>query len=114
MNHTEALQCSSHHALLTLDHDAFILVHSTDAPDDVVVLVVGASVVVVAMIALQRVGAVGFAGRLAHDLVDLDGRLVASAVVGFPQPAHVPAHCRLPAVVFLGRKKKQQKKNAVS
>lgn len=83
----------SYHALFTLDHQAFVLVHSTDATDDVVVLVVGPrpSSMVVAMVTLQRIGAVGLAGGLAHDLINLDSSLMASAVVGFPQPTHVPA-----------------------
>lgn len=96
-----------YHALLTLDHQALVLVHAADATDDVVVLVVGAqpasSVVVVAtVVPFQQVRAVRLAGRLAHDLVNLDRSLVASTVIGLPQTTHVPAHRRLPAIVFLG------------
>lgn len=101
-------QLASYHALFTLDHKAFVLVHSTDATDDVVVLVMGpsTSVVVVALVTLQRIRAVGLAGRLAHDLINLDSGFVTSAVVGFPQPAHVPAYRWLPAIIFLEGKKK--------
>lgn len=48
----------SYHALFTLDHEAFVLVHSTDASDDVIVLVVRPRPppsVVVAVVALQRI-----------------------------------------------------------
>lgn len=90
---TRVRQRAAYHALLTLDHQAFVLVHSTDATDDIVVLVVGpSSVVVVAMVTLQRIRAVGLAGRLTHDLINLHGGFMASAVVGFPQPANVPAY----------------------
>lgn len=48
----------SYHALFTLDHKAFVLVHATDATDDIIVLVVGPQAtpsVVVAVVPLQRI-----------------------------------------------------------
>lgn len=83
--------CSSYHALFTLDHQAFVPVHSADATDDIIVLVMRPPSVVT-VVSLQGVRAVGLAGRLAHDLVDLDGSFVPSAVVSLPQAAHVSAH----------------------
>lgn len=84
---------SSHHALFTLDHEAFVPVHSTNATDDIIVLVVGPSrMVLVAVVAFQRIRAVGLADRLADDLIDLDGSLVPSAVVGLPQTANISAY----------------------
>lgn len=84
---------SSYHALFTLDHQAFVPVHSTNATDDIVILVVGPScMVVVAVVTFQRIGAVGLADRLANDLIDLDGRFVSCAVVSFPQAAYISAY----------------------
>lgn len=95
----------SYHALFTLDHQAFVLVHATDATDDIVVFVVGPksipTVMVVAMVPLQWIRAVGLAGSLAYNLVNLDSSFMTSAVVGFPQPAHIPAYRWLPTVIFL-------------
>lgn len=88
-----AFDTNSYHALFTLDHQAFVLVHSTDATYHIVVLVVGSrSAPSMAMVPLQRIRAVSLAGGLAHNLIDLYGCLITSAVVGFPQAAHVPAY----------------------
>lgn len=81
----------SYHTLFTLDHEAFVPVHSTNATDDIVILVMGPSSVVT-VVALQGVRAVGLAGRLADDLVDLDGGFVPGAVVSLPQSAHISTH----------------------
>lgn len=78
----------SYHTLFTLDHEAFVPVHSANAADDIVILVMGPSSVVT-VVALQGFRAVGLAGRLTDDLVDLDGGFVPSAVVSLPQPAYV-------------------------
>ena len=89
----------TYHARFTLDHEALVLVHPADAADDVVVLVVRAAVV--GVVAIQRIRAVRLAGRLAYDLVDLHGGLVACAVVRLPQPVDVAAQRGLSAVVPL-------------
>lgn len=99
--------CSSYHALFTLDHQAFVPVHSADATDDIIVLVMRPPSVVT-VVSLQGVRAVGLAGRLAHDLVDLDGSFVPSAVVSLPQAAHVSAHWRLPPIIFLVKTKQNE------
>lgn len=85
-----------YHAFLALDHQPLVLVHATDAADYVVVFVD-----VVSVVTVHRIGAVRLTHRLADDLIDLDGGLVSRAVVRLTQPAHVPAHGRLPSVVFL-------------
>lgn len=104
------LMGSSYHALFTLDHKAFVPVHSTNATDDIIVLVVGPScMVLVAMVTFQRIWAVGLADRLADDLIDLDGSFVSSAVVSFPQPAYISAYRWLPAVIFLAEKQESLK-----
>lgn len=85
-----------YHALLALDHQAFVLVHATNATDDIIVLVVGPksapTMVVVAMVPLQRIRAVSLTCSLAHNLINLDSSFMTSTVVCFPQPAHVPAY----------------------
>lgn len=61
-------------------------------------------VAMVTIVTFQGVWAVGLAGRLTYDLVDLDGSFVSSAVVSFPQPAYISAYRWLPAIIFLGEK----------
>lgn len=78
---------STHHAFLTLDHKPLVFVHATDTTDNVVVFVVAAPsfmVVMVGVVSLQRIRAVGFAGRLTHNLVDLYGGFMTRTVVSFP------------------------------
>lgn len=87
-----------YHAFLALDHQALVLVHATDAADDVIVFVD-----VVGVVAVHGIGAVRLTNRLADDLVDLNRGLVSRAVIRLAQPAHVPAHRRLPSVVLLLR-----------
>lgn len=88
--------CCTYHAFLTLDHQTLVLVHATDTADDVIVFVD-----VVSMVAVHGIRAVCLTNRLADDLVDLHRSLVSCTVVRLTQPAHVSAHWRLPAVVFL-------------
>lgn len=99
---------STYHALLTLDHEPFVFVHATDAADHIIVFVMAAPsvMVVVGVVSLQRIRAVGLTGRLAHDLINLDSSLMTRAVVRLPQPAHVTTHSRLPAIIFLLRRRK--------
>lgn len=88
--------CCTYHAFLTLDHQALILVHATYAADDVIVFVD-----VVSMVTVHGIRAVRLTNRLADYLIDLYRSLVPCAVVCLTQPAHIPAHRRLPSVVFL-------------
>ncbi|TNN43589.1 hypothetical protein EYF80_046207 [Liparis tanakae] len=62
----------------TRDTDSGRFVVCNDATDDVVVFVVRPRTASsLCVVTLQRIRAVGLAGRLAHDLVDLDRSLMA-------------------------------------
>lgn len=97
-----------HHALFTLDHEPLVLVEAADAADDVLILLVP-----IVLVAHRGLAAVGLAGRLPHDLVDLRRRLVPGVVVSLAQPAHVPPRRGLPAVVFLQKSNKKNPKSAL-
>lgn len=95
-----------HHALFALDHEPFVLVQAADAADHVLVLLVP-----VLLLADRGLAAVGFACRLSHDLIDLGGRLVPSAVIGLAEPAHVAPGRRFSAIIFLKRNKTKKQRN---
>lgn len=92
----------AHHALVTLDHEAFVLVQAAHTADDVVVLLVH-----VLLLGDGGLAAVCLARRLSHDLVDLGRRLVPGVVVGLPQAADISPDGGFTPVVLLKRAKKR-------